>query len=182
MQWDVSQDCFSFGGLNIKTLIEVASTKRAVLSFIAKLFDPLGLISPFTMYVKVLFQDVWRKGIERDEVLPDDLLHNFQRWLTSMYVFQTWNVQRCYFLGVSWKFMTGVKLHAYGDASEKGYGACVYLRLVQPTGKCKASFVMARGRVAPIKSISLPRLELLAALLCARLITMLILPFILMFL
>lgn len=134
MQWDVSQDCFSFRGLNVNTPIEVASTKRAVLSFIGKLFGLFGL-SPFTMYVKVLFQDVWRKGIAWDEVLPDELLHNFQKWLTSMYVFQTWNVQRNYFLGVSWKHMTGIELHAYCDASKNGYGACVYLRLVQPTGE-----------------------------------------------
>lgn len=56
------------------------------------------------------------------------------------------------------------------DASQKGYGACVYLR-VPSVNKFKVSFVMSRGRVAPIKGISLARLELLGALLCARLVT-----------
>ncbi|KAK3889709.1 hypothetical protein Pcinc_006275 [Petrolisthes cinctipes] len=68
-------------------------------------------------------------------------------------------------------YLNGAELHAFGDASEKGYGACVYLRVPQSDGKFSVSFVMSRGRVSPIKSVTLPRLELIGALLCARLVT-----------
>ena len=66
--------------------------------------------------------------------------------------------------------MTGAELHAFGDASEKSYGACVYLRFPQPNGKFSVSFVISRGRVTSIKSVTLSRLELIGALLCARLV------------
>ena len=71
MQWNLDKDCFSFAGLDIETPLELISTKRAVLSCIARLFDPLGFISPFIMYVKILFQDTWKEGSGWDEILPD---------------------------------------------------------------------------------------------------------------
>ena len=61
-------------------------------------------------------------------------------------------------------------LHAFGDASEKGYGACVYLVVRFEDGTQSSSLVMSKARVAPLKRITLPRLELLDALLCARLL------------
>ena len=63
-----------------------------------------------------------------------------------------------------------MELHAFGDASERAYGACIYLRLPLVQGY-QVSLVIARTRVAPIKKLSLPRLELMSALLCARLVT-----------
>ena len=65
--------------------------------------------------------------------------------------------------------MTGVELHVFGDASEKAYGACVYLRLPLPNSNFKVSLIMSKGKVAPIKSMSLPRLELMSAVLYSRL-------------
>lgn len=170
MQWEVSNDCFMYDVLHLTTVSDITPTKRAVLSCIARLFDPIGLISPYIMSVKILFQDVWRVGSEWDEVLPSDLLHKFHVWLSDVDKFKSWHVQRCYFLGTPFKFLTGMELHVFGDASEKGYGACAYLRVVDSSGTYRVSFVMSRGRVAPIKSISLPRLELLAGVMCARLV------------
>ena len=86
MEQDVSQDSFSFVGLNVNSPSEFISPKRAVLSCIARLLDPLGFINPFTMYVKILFQDLWRIGIEW--ILPIDLLCKFQKWLSCIMYFQ----------------------------------------------------------------------------------------------
>ena len=66
--------------------------------------------------------------------------------------------------------MKGLEIHAFSDASEKGYGTCVYLRIPKSDNEFYVSFVMSRGKVAPIKRVTLPRLELLGALLSARLI------------
>ncbi|KAK3878755.1 hypothetical protein Pcinc_016567 [Petrolisthes cinctipes] len=171
MQWEIEKDCFSFANYDVESQPEPISTKRAVLSCIARLFDPIGFVSPFIMYVKILFQDIWKEGGGWDEILPDHLLYGFQRWFNSISLFKTWSVKRCYTPGISWKDLNGAELHAFGDASEKGYGACVYLRVPQSDGKFSVSFVMSRGRVSPIKSVTLPRLELIGALLCARLVT-----------
>lgn len=168
MQWCLTKDCFKFKCINVETQ-EMASTKRAVLSVIARIFDPLGILCPFIMTAKILFQDVWRHGLSWGETLPDELLLIFQKWIKGINIIKSWQIERCYFSSCSWKMMSGIELHAFGDASEKGYGACIYLRVPCTGDSFKVSFVIGRGRVAPIKKISLPRLELLGALLCARL-------------
>lgn len=170
LQWCLTKDSFSFGCLDLRNH-EVASTKRAVLSVISKVFDPLGLICPVTMMAKILFQDIWRLGLSWDETLPAELLVQFQRWVQNTKVLNSWQVCRCYIPELSWKTFTcrHVEMHAFGDASEKGYGACVYLRVPITDGSFKVSLVLSRGRVAPIKKMSVPRLELMGALLCARL-------------
>ncbi|XP_066959101.1 uncharacterized protein [Macrobrachium rosenbergii] len=148
----------------------VMSTKRSILSLTARCFDLLGLISPFVMFAKVLFQDVWRIGLNWDDVLPEELHCKFQRWLRGFEKLGSWKVQQCCFEDLSWKDLTGLELHSFGDASEKGYGACVYLRVTLQDGSFKASLVMSRGKVALIKKVSLPRSELLGAMLSARLL------------
>ena len=167
LQWCLTEDSFSFGCLDLRNH-EVASTKRAVLSVISKVFDPLGLVSPVTMRAKILFQDIWRLGLSWDEALPADLLIQFQKWIQDIKILNSWQVHRCYFPDLSWKKLSEIELHTFGDASEKGYGACVYLRVPGTDGSYRVSLVLSRGRVAPVKKVSVPRLELMGALLCAR--------------
>ena len=74
------------------------------------------------------------------------------------------------YTGVAWRDIEVPQLHAFGDASQSAYGVCVYLRIQLKYGTWMSSLVIARAKVAPLKRLSLPRLELLAALLCARLV------------
>lgn len=170
LKWCNSQDTFSFVGINPNTSVEVASTKRSILSVIAKIFDPLGLISPFVMYGKILFQELWKLNVSWDEEMPSDLKVRFQKWLLSSQSLKSFHVNRCYFPGLSWGELRNVELHGFGDASEKGYGACVYLRVTSEDNVSRVSLVASKSRVAPIKSVTLPRLELMGALLCSRLV------------
>ena len=169
LQGYLTDNRFTFGYLDI-TNHEVASTKKAVVSVISKVFAPLGLICPATMMAKFLFQDIWRFGLCWDETWPEDLLLQFQKCVQSIKVLNLWQVHRCYFPECSWKMLKDLQLHAFGDASEKGYGACVYLRVPDTNGSFKVSLVLSKGRVAPIKKITVPKLELMGALLCARLL------------
>lgn len=171
LHWCNTTDTFSFQGVEVTSQFSFSCTKRTVLSMIARIFDPLGLISPFVVYGKILFQDVWRLGLSWDDVLPLDVKNKFRRWMESSVHFKGWSVNRCYFHNLPWKTLPSLELHAFGDASEKAYGACVYVRTCSASGSYQTALVASRSRVAPIKTITLPRLELLGALLCARLVT-----------
>ena len=147
----------------------VPNTKRAVLAILAKIFDPLGLVSPYVLQGKILFQKIWRAGLDWNDPLTEELATEFEEWQKSGQCLNNLYFARPYFPDMAWRpIESTVEIHAFGDASEQAYGACVYLRVLSE-GKYKVSLVCSRTRVAPIKKISLPRLELLAALVCARL-------------
>ena len=112
-------------------------------------------------------------GLEWDELVPNDVHCRFLEWVNDINLLKGWKSQ-----GVISLIMHGlvrkiyIELHSFSDASEKGYGACVYIRIPdrdrQP--KFEVCLVIAKAKVAPLKRIMLPRLELIAALLGARLI------------
>ena len=174
MLWMTNSDCFRFDGIEIP-IDSVQLTKRMVLSFVARLFDPLGFLNPFIISLKVLFQKLWRLHLDWDQELPDELGQEFRTWISDLELVKSWEIPRCYFLGSTWNTLVDEKrleFHMFCDAADqKGYGACVYVRY-DPKGdeSYKVSYVISKARVAPVKSVTLPRLELLAALLGARLL------------
>lgn len=95
-----------------------------------------------------------------------ELKSKFQRWLHSSQFFKFFHIDRCYFLQEAGEKLSHVELHGFGDASEKGYEGCVYLRVPVENSSYKVSFVVSKSKVAPIKTITLPRLELMGSLLC----------------
>ena len=167
MRWLASQDCFSFDGLAVPG--DLCVTKRVVLSLVSRLFDPLGFLTPFVVTAKCLFQELWRLGIAWDQVVPETLHNRFTAWIKGLEELKSLKIPRSY-TGVPWMDTPECQLHAFGDASPSAYGACVYLRVKMSDGSWKSSLVIARAKVAPLKRLSLPRLELLGALLCARLV------------
>ncbi|XP_068212674.1 uncharacterized protein [Palaemon carinicauda] len=164
LKWCNSQDSFSSDGINSNSFVEVVSTKRSILSVIAESFYPLGLISPYVMYGKILFQELWKLGLTWDQEIPSESKLKFQRWLLSSQNLKNYQIDRCYFPQKAWVKLSHMELHGFGDASEKGYGACVHLRVPVENGSYKVSLVSSKSKVAPIKTITLPRLELMASL------------------
>ena len=167
MKWLASLDCFTFDGISLSEGLCV--TKRVVLSFVARLFDPLGFATPFTMQAKCLFQDLWRLDLKWDEEIPAELQKLFLTWMADLVSLQDWQIPRPY-TSIGWHKIQSVQLHGFGDASPKGYGACIYLRAELMDGSVETALVISKARVAPLKEVSLPRLELLASVLCARLL------------
>ena len=167
LKWLAQEDQFTFEVVDFPPALMV--TKRVVLSCIARLFDPLGFLTPFVMVAKCILQEIWKLGLDWDSEIPDDLKRSFERCLRGLNVLSTWKVPRSY-TGLGWSAADSVELHAFGDASGKGYGACVFVKLTYPDGVSKTALVMSKARVAPVKKVTLPRLELLGALLCVRLL------------
>ena len=81
----------------------------------------------------------------------------------------SFTLPRCYFQGVSERVIS-CSLNGFGDASSKAYAAVIYLHITTTIGSY-LKFLASKSRVARLKHKSIPRLELLAALILARLIT-----------
>lgn len=151
-------------------------TKREVLQAAARIFDPIGFLSPFTIRVKCLFQEMWERGISWDEDLPSDLAQTWHQWCSEVPYLKRINISRRYDNDVEMKCNeTSVnttverEIHVFTDASEKAYCAVAYLRCVKKNGECKTSLIASKTKVAPLKKMTLPRLELMGALIGARL-------------
>ena len=168
VEWDSHNDIIRFS-LNLPTYNNM--TKRSLLSIISSIYDPMGLISPYTLMGKIIFQKVWSLGPQQswDAPLPVDLTDMFHNWLTTSQELKQFITNRCYFPQKWSQSERNLEVIAFGDACPNGYGAVVYLRTRATNGKYLVSFCNAKTRVAPVKVISLPRLELLGALLAARL-------------
>lgn len=166
--WRPETDDFVF---DLKHLMDIfkdkENTKRSVLCSSAKLFDPMGFLTPFTIRVKCLFQDMWQRGISWDEKLPDDLSQSWQQWCAELCQLHQIAIPRWYGTVTQQNGQAQV-LHVFSDASEKAYGAAAYLQGQTTGGEPMTRLVMSKSRVAPIKKLTLPRLELMGALIAAR--------------
>ncbi|XP_058817409.1 uncharacterized protein LOC131680718 [Topomyia yanbarensis] len=143
-------------------------TKREVLRMLMSIFDPLGLISHILIFLKVLLQEVWRSSIEMDDIIPEKLQGKWEQWPEILPEVQNIRIPRCYRSVTPLNPETTVQLHTFVDASESGYACDVYLRF-QNLDSIECSIVGAKSRVAPLKFLSIPRLELQAAVIGARL-------------
>ncbi|XP_017876324.1 uncharacterized protein LOC108622755, partial [Ceratina calcarata] len=140
-------------------------TKRNILSEIAQIFDPLGLIGPITVKAKLIMQELWQLQVHWDESLPQDFHTRWINYRQELNDLVSLSIPR----RVAGDLTQTIELHGFSDASEKAYGASVYLRTRTDTGSWQSHLLCAKSRVAPLKTISLPRLELCGALLLARL-------------
>ena len=141
-------------------------TKRDVLKLVMSLFDPLGFLSLFTIKAKILLQEIWRSGIGWDDQIPQLLHEKWKNWLNELSGITEMKIPRCY----SWKFSSTEKkqLHIFCDASEQAFSAVAYWR-IESEDKIETAFVAAKTHVAPLKPMSIPRLELQAAVMAVRL-------------
>jgi hypothetical protein len=169
VEWSSENDCFALTGVSCNA--DAVVTKRLVLSCIARIFDPLGFIAPVVMMAKCIFQSLWVMGVGWDEEVPSDIACEFRRWLAGLESLRGWLVPR-QFVPLPWSVCVekGVCLHLFCDASERGYGAAVYLCVCVEKGVWQSSLVISKSRVVPLKKVTLPRLELLSCLVGARLL------------
>ena len=159
---------FSFEGLTIY-LQEQIVTKRVVLSSIAKIFDPLGILSPIFTALKIMFQSLCKVQVDWDSPLVENATSHWKALLKDMQRLSRILIERCYLSKLNCIEECTMDLHRFGDGSDKAYGAVVYLRIVSGSSvECK--IVASRTRVAPITRATTPRVELLSALVLARLI------------
>ena len=139
--------------------------KRDILSFYASLFDPHGLISPVVIMARIIFQGLWLRDYGWDDPIQDQELMEWLCWLDGVTDFPKFRIPRCLFDTTIQSPVTKKELHVFCDASTKAFAAAVYLLCVFDNGHASSRLVQSRAKLAPIKSVSVPRLELMAAVL-----------------
>jgi hypothetical protein len=164
-----NEDHWTFNASKIAELVgevPVRATKRQMLSLSSRLFDPLGLISPVSLLLKIQFQRLWESGVGWDEPIPEDIHQEWSSVVNGLSDLARIQIPRWYFCESN--SSPKIEIHAFCDASEKAYGAIIYLRSIID-GPIHTNLVPSKTRVSPTKKITLPRLELLGALLASRL-------------
>ncbi|XP_065084406.1 uncharacterized protein LOC135706688 [Ochlerotatus camptorhynchus] len=139
------------GDGSVADLDRVVPTKREVLRVVMSLFDPHGIVAAFVVHGKCIIQDIWRSNVE---VLKE---------LDQV------TIPRCYFPNYSPNSLDTLELHVFVDASEEAYACVAYFRIID-RGQVRCALVSAKSKVAPLKPLSIPRLELQAAVIGSRLV------------
>ena len=155
--WDVNNDEFKIN-LNEK---DFACSKRGILSCLCSVFDPLGILIPYTLELKLLIQELWRRKINWDDELPQDVQSRWVEWKKQSSLLSSISINRYYGFDIG---KVHLELHCFCDASSQAYGAVCYLRAVI-NNSIKTAFVISKCRLAPLnqKAQTIPKLELRAA-------------------
>ena len=162
VKWYTEQDLLSLEPVKN----EFPNTKRGILSATSSVFDPLGLAAPYVINAKLIIQELWRRQVKWDDELPNDILKKWQSWKEGLKTSRAITIPRWY--GFHRDECQNVQLHLFCDASEIAYGAVAYFRTVT-CGHVNVSFIVSKTRLAPIKTLTIPRLELQAAVVATRL-------------
>lgn len=163
--WNKTTDRFEYT-FNLPDVDEPIS-KRKVLSDIARLYDPMGWVAPVLITAKIFMQKLWKSGLNWDDNLTPDLLNQWIQFREELNNIKRINLPRW----LSMKRDNPIELHVFADASQAAYAAVVYLKSTDEMGITHVNIVTAKTKVAPVeKEISIPRMELCAALLAAKLI------------
>ncbi|XP_077971393.1 uncharacterized protein LOC120335312 [Styela clava] len=155
--WNMVHDVFK-----VRVEIEFRpSTRRGMLSMLGQVYDPLGFIQPFLIPARRILQDLCFLGYSWDDPVEGDLYDGWEKWISTLPSLRELTIQRCY--KPEGFEAANVQLHCFCDASRVGYGAVAYLRLENESGEVHCAFVKGTARVTPKKLVTIPRLELTAA-------------------
>lgn len=167
INYNTKLDCFIMSCPH--TGESMPQSKREILSFISKFYDPLGLAGPIVVIAKCIMQKLWLNKQGWDCLLNNDLLKLWHDFYNSLLAMKPLPIQR----HIGLHNTSFAQIIGFSDASStSAYGCCVYLRVVDSTGNAKISLLCSKSRVNPLsQSLSVPRLELNAALLLAKLVT-----------
>ncbi|XP_045460347.1 uncharacterized protein LOC123670826 [Harmonia axyridis] len=162
--WNTNNDSLLY---NIKSPEIEAITKRRMLSQIAAIFDPLGMISPIIIRAKLLMQEIWKSGQDWDVTLPEEIRKEWAKLTQELPTLREICIPRW----IQHKKGSKMEIHAFCDASLKAYGAVVYSKTIDDSGQIHVSLLVSKSKVAPIKNKkTLPKLELCGAVLLAKLV------------
>jgi len=162
--WNVQSDTFRFSvALPLRP-----RTRRGLLSTVNSLFDPLGFVAPVVLEVRLIYRNLCQMELEWDEPMPEQALRRWERWLSSLPDLRSISIPRSFHLN-SYENMQKCQIHCFADASTLAYGAVCYIRAVDHDSEVVCTLCMAKSRLVPAEETSIPRLELMAAVMAVEL-------------
>lgn len=164
LKWLIKEDKFTFVVKSKELQGEI--TKRKIVSYVAQLYDPIGYISPVTVRGRILIQHLWRSKIGWDDKPSSELEKSWIDFWNEIIYLEQFTIDRWIGTGNGSK----VHIHGFSDSGEPALGAVIYIRVEHANGKITSKLLTSKSKVAPLKSVSIPRLELSAAELLSRLL------------
>ncbi|XP_055681854.1 uncharacterized protein LOC129789232 [Lutzomyia longipalpis] len=165
MMWNPASDTFFF---NVDPTVDTLKpTKRNILSIIARIYDPLGLLAPITVKGKMLLQNLWKDQSDWDSEMKGDNLRDWMKFLEAIHTIPQIKIPRW---TSSFAEPLEEQLHMFSDASNLAYGAAIYRVTIDASGKIVSHLLTAKSKVTPVKKKTIPKLELTAATLGAQLV------------
>lgn len=164
LRWIPSFDTFVYTVDPIDT--DQLWTKRKILSEVGKLYDPSGFITPVLIKAKILIQSLWTSGLEWDDPITEAIQNEWHEFIDDVRNLVELKIPRWLGMKANWQ----TDLHGFSDASERAYAAVVYARTVRSDGVITIQLIQSKTKVAPLKRLSVPRLELCGAYLLANLL------------
>ncbi|XP_072171548.1 uncharacterized protein [Diadema setosum] len=164
ISWDVESDCLLYK-CQPKSKPQ---TRRGILSVVSSIYDPLGYVSPFVLQAKLILQELTRLKLGWDETIPDAEKENWNKWLRDLPTMAEFEVNRCV-IPHDFGQVVECELHHFADASEVAYGAVSYLVSKNADGEVHSGLILAKSHLAPLKKLTIPRLELTAATVSVKL-------------
>lgn len=166
--WDIEMDCFKFK-IDLK---KTPYSRRGMLSLLSTLYDPLGFLAPFLVIGKIILQELCSMNLNWDDPVPEDNCNAWNIWKDCIQPLEGFRIPRC-FKPEKFGKIVHSSIHYFSDASEFAYGQATYLRIVNESDRVHVCLVMGKARVAPLKFVSMPRLELTAATLSVKIASLL---------
>ncbi|XP_037047880.1 uncharacterized protein LOC119082466 [Bradysia coprophila] len=176
MWWQVQQDKFTyslkFNPINKAILTGIRRpTKREALRTLMTIYDPLGFLAAYLVQLKMILQDIWRAKISWDQQIPendpDQLYTRWSFWIKQLPDIERVNINRHYSDKIVEMNPTKIELHVFVDASELAYATVAFFRIEDKVG-VECALIGGKTKVAPLRPLSVPRMELQAAVLGAR--------------
>ncbi len=166
IHWKVDTDTLHVS-TPVSTNSEGIITKRVIASDTAKVFDVLGLFAPAIIPTRILLQGLWKLSLSWDDPVPPDVEMRWENWLEHLPTITNYSIPRR--LSLNDHPVVFRALHGFADTSSVAYGVAIYLRQVHEGGDTTIALLTAKSRVLPLKPLTIPRAELVAAHLLARL-------------
>ena len=162
--WNQDKDSMA---THVEVQEDYTSTKRGVVSDIARTFDVLGWLSPVILRMKMVYRELWIRKIEWDKPVPEDLRQQHWQWRLELPLLSAVSLDRYYFQGPTIK----ITLQGFSDASQEAFAGVVFVRATYSTGPPTTMLVSSKTKVAPLEGRSIPELELCGAHLLGRLMS-----------